>query len=57
MKKGFQRGYVSKEGYTLLGHQAAVDGTKSEQREAAEADLDYCALLNYTTSRFEASSR
>eukprot|EP00986_Skeletonema_menzelii_P014644 scaffold9868_cov119-Skeletonema_menzelii.AAC.3 len=48
VKKGFQRGQVSKEDYaaTLRGHQAALDETKSEQRVAAEADLDYCALLN-----------
>ena len=38
VKKGFQRGFVSKEDYasTLRGHQAAVDATKSEQREKAE---------------------
>ena len=35
VKKGFQRGYVSKEDYAaaLRGHQAAVDATKSKQRE------------------------
>jgi TPR repeat protein len=39
VKKGFQRGYVSKEDYAtaLRGHQAAVDATKSEQREEAHA--------------------
>ncbi len=37
VKKGFQRGFVSKEDYasSLRGHQAAVDATKSEQRDAA----------------------
>ena len=39
VKKGFQRGFVSKEDYAsaLRGHQAAVDATKSEQREEAYA--------------------
>jgi TPR repeat protein len=38
VKKGFVDGIVSKEEYAaaLRGHQAAVDATKSEQREAAE---------------------
>ncbi len=38
VKKGFQRGYVSKEDYAtaLRGHQAAVDATKSQQRDAGE---------------------
>ncbi len=38
VKKRFQRGKVSKEDYeaALRGHQAAVDATKSEQREEAE---------------------
>jgi tetratricopeptide (TPR) repeat protein len=37
VKQGFRKGYVSKEEYasTLRGHQAAVDATKSEQRDAA----------------------
>ena len=37
VKKCFQRGYVSKEDFeaALRGHQAAVDATKSEQRDAA----------------------
>jgi hypothetical protein len=41
VKKGFQRGEVSKEDYasSLRGHQAAVDATKSEQREEAYAAL------------------
>jgi TPR repeat protein len=39
VKKGFQRGFVSKEDYAaaLRGHQAAVDATKSAQREEAYA--------------------
>ena len=39
VKKGFQRGEVSKEDFeaALRGHQAAVDATKSEQREEAHA--------------------
>jgi tetratricopeptide (TPR) repeat protein len=38
VKKGFQMGWTSKEDYeaALRGHQAAVDATKSEQRDAAE---------------------
>jgi tetratricopeptide (TPR) repeat protein len=38
VKKSFQRGDVSKEEYasSLRGHQAAVDATKSTQREEAE---------------------
>ncbi len=38
VKKGFRKGFVSKEEYAaaLRGQQAAVDATKSEQREAAE---------------------
>jgi TPR repeat protein len=37
VKNGFQRGWVSKEDYAaaLRGHQAAVDATKSKQRDAA----------------------
>jgi len=39
VKKGFQRGFVSKEDYaaSLRGHQAAVDATKSKQREKTYA--------------------
>jgi hypothetical protein len=39
VKKNFRRGYVSKEDFeaALRGHQAAVDATKSEQREEAYA--------------------
>ncbi len=43
VKKGFVRGYVSKEDYAaaLRGHQTAVDATKSPQREiAAQRRLD-----------------
>jgi hypothetical protein len=38
VKEGFARGYVSKENYeaALRGHQAAIDATKSEQRDAAQ---------------------
>ena len=38
VKKGFMKGFVSKEDYAaaLRGHQAAVDATKSPQRDAAE---------------------
>ncbi len=37
VKDGFRRGFVSKEDFeaALRGHQAAVDATKSEQREEA----------------------
>ena len=39
VKKGFTGGFVSKEDFeaALRGHQAAVDATKSEQRDAAYA--------------------
>jgi TPR repeat protein len=39
LKKGVARGFVRKEDYeaALRGHQAAVDATKSEQREEAYA--------------------
>lgn len=39
LKKGFKEGYVSKEDFAaaLRGHQAAVNATKSPQREAAAA--------------------
>ncbi len=39
VKKGFEEGIVSKEGFeeALRGHQAAVDETKSKQRDAAYA--------------------
>jgi TPR repeat protein len=39
LKKGFQMGLVTKEDYeaALRGHQAAVDATKSAQRDAAYA--------------------
>jgi tetratricopeptide (TPR) repeat protein len=45
LKEGFKRGYVSKEelAAALRGHQAAVDATKSPQREVAEAYLDSAA--------------
>ena len=38
VKKGFTKGFVSKEDYAsaLRGHQAAVDATKSAQRDEAE---------------------
>ena len=38
VKKGFMKGYVSEEDYAaaLRGHRAAVDATKSKQREEAE---------------------
>jgi hypothetical protein len=38
VKDGFMRGLISKEDYAsaLRGHRAAVDATKSPQREAAE---------------------
>jgi TPR repeat protein len=42
VKKGFAYGDVSKEDYetALRGHQAAVDATKSTQRDAAEEYLN-----------------
>jgi TPR repeat protein len=41
VKKGFTQGDVSKEDFeaALRGHQAAVDATKSTQRDAAEKNL------------------
>lgn len=41
MKKSFVKGFASKEDYAsaLRGHQAAVDATKSAQRNAAEEYL------------------
>jgi TPR repeat protein len=41
VKDGFKRGLISKEDYAsaLRGHQAALDATKSPQREAAEEAL------------------
>jgi len=41
VKEGFKRGLVSKEDFAaaLRGHQAAVDATKSPQREEAELAL------------------
>ena len=41
LKENFARGFVSKEDFAaaLRAHQAAVDATKSPQREAAEAAL------------------
>ena len=43
VKKGFQRGWVSKDDYAaaLRGHQAAVDATKSQQREEAYKEEIY----------------
>ena len=40
MKEGYKRGYASKEDFAtaLRGHQAALDATKSAQRDAAEED-------------------
>jgi hypothetical protein len=42
VKKGFMDGYVSKEDYAaaLRGHQAAVDATKSSQRDVAQKFFD-----------------
>ena len=47
MKKGFQRGIVSKEDYevALRGHQAAVDATKSEQREEGYAFDNFKGMM------------
>ena len=41
LKKGYKKGYVSKEDFAaaLRAHQAAVDATKSPQREEGEAFL------------------
>jgi hypothetical protein len=43
VKKGFTKGVISKEDYAaaLRGHQAAVDATKSTQRDAAEKNLAF----------------
>ena len=45
VKQGFTDGHVSKDEYeaALRGHQAAVDATKSTQRDAAE---EYYKLKN-----------
>ncbi len=42
LKEGFKRGFVSKEVFAsaLRGHEAAVDETKSPQREAAEKHFE-----------------
>jgi tetratricopeptide (TPR) repeat protein len=47
LKQGFMMGVVSKEDYAaaLRGHQAAVDATKSEQRDAAYAFYNRRRLL------------
>ena len=41
VRQGFEKGLVSKEDFeaALRGHQAAVDATKSQQREEAERAL------------------
>jgi TPR repeat protein len=61
VKKGFMRGLVSKEHYSaaLRGHQAAVDATKSKQRDAAEKAIqeDYSIKGNPAErSRFDATT-
>ena len=45
VKEGFVDGYVNKDDYAaaLRGHQAAVDETKSEQREEAEKAISKMA--------------
>jgi TPR repeat protein len=52
LKEGFKSGLVTKEDYAvaLRGHQAAVDATKSPQRDEAEAALQ--ALQNLDSSAF-----
>ncbi len=58
VKGGFAAGFVSKEDYAaaLRGHQAAVDATKSQQRE--EAEKYYELLRNAPTySKFLESKR
>ena len=44
VKQGHQRGFVSKVDFssTIRAHKAAVDATKSPQRDAADADVDFC---------------
>jgi TPR repeat protein len=51
-KLGFTKGIMSKEDYeaALRGHQAAVDATKSEQRDAAE---EYYKRLNAAEEFFK----
>ena len=46
VKKGFRSGHVSKEDFeaALRGHQAAIDATKSEQREEAYASFKLTGL-------------
>jgi TPR repeat protein len=60
VKMGFVRGYVSKEDYeaALRGHQAAVDATKSKQREVAKKFNGgnwYDKKVTSIVSAFEAS--
>jgi hypothetical protein len=47
LKSMYQGGLVSKDDFasTLRAHRAAVDAMKSPDREAAEADVDYCTFL------------
>jgi TPR repeat protein len=47
VKKGFEHGVVSKEDYAsaLRGHQAAVDATKSEERDKADQILSNTSLM------------
>ena len=44
VKEAYQDGLISKDdlGSALHAHKAAVDAMKSPQREAAEADVEYC---------------
>jgi hypothetical protein len=55
-KENFQRGFLSKEDYesALRGHQAAVDATKSEQRDAAEEyNKERIKMINHSVYRID----
>jgi hypothetical protein len=56
LKRGFAAGFVSKDDFeaALRGHQAAVDATKSEQRDEAEAfRAQRDAAYNYYRQRHQ----
>ena len=50
LKNCYMNGYVSKEDFAtaLRAHQAAVDATKSPQRDAAEASEEFRAFQQQT---------
>ena len=63
LKECYKRGLVGKNDFAaaLRAHQAAVDATKSEQREAAAGEIpiflsSYIALINLTFHSFDSLS-